>query len=76
MKLSGINLSWPPTSRKDECWVPFDHVLFLVVCPTEVQGRAADNIACQQLTLNMWKLLLHHMQINDALLYKYMYSYA
>jgi hypothetical protein len=27
MKRNGINLSWPPESRKDECWVLFTHVM-------------------------------------------------
>jgi len=40
MKRSGLNLSWPPESRKDECWVPFPHVLTIISAP-EVHGRAA-----------------------------------
>jgi hypothetical protein len=33
-------LSWPPASRKDQCWVPFQHVICLIDAP-ELQGHGA-----------------------------------
>jgi len=40
MKRSGLKLSWPAESRKDECWVPLTHVMCIVSAP-EVHGHGA-----------------------------------
>ena len=41
MKRSTSGLfSWPPPSKKDECWVPLQHIICLIKAP-ELQGHTA-----------------------------------
>lgn len=40
MRRSNLTLTWPPDSRKEECWVPYVHLICPIQVP-DVLGRGA-----------------------------------